>query len=209
MGTRLMVKPRMIRMCNSALLAEETARYPQLRRASQFFAGWPHRLGLCPNRLLPLYCLFGEQAEYMCSPGFSLGGSASGNKSLTLRCNASGSSSPPARSVRECKRVSCGLPPDIPNAVTNTEHVVRFSMFADYTCNPGYAAEGTKDVQVIRRRWTSIGEFSKSSAGSSSGTSCRMLSCGQAFAFAGANRQMGTFSVCDTATYNCEDGKNL
>ena len=80
--------------------------------------------------LIPLYCLPSSLATYHCNPGYILWGNAS------RLCSESGSWS---GVTPQCKPITCGQPPEIPNArSTLVNGSTLWRSFASYECKPGF-----------------------------------------------------------------------
>jgi len=111
--------------------------------------------------------VFKEEAKYSCDEGHTTTGAATGPKHFEVSCQADGTIS----DVLDCVRISCGLPPTLPNAGVSQEEVT-WDNKATYRCKEGYTETGVAgDSDTFEITCKEDGEFSGLSK-------CMAVECG-------------------------------
>lgn len=110
--------------------------------------------------------LYEEVVGYECLDGYRVGGMASGNASLDVKCGADGTSI----QLGSCSPASCGQPTSVSNSFVDIREYV-LPEEASYTCSRGYTTTGVPSgVTSFTRACEANGNFS-------TGHECPAVSC--------------------------------
>jgi len=150
---------------------------------------------------------FGENAEYGCTAGHSLDGTAAGATTLSLPCRADGT----FPSVSDCKPVNCGPPPSLIKAHPMMVGDVYFGGGVIYKCETGYSfdpASPVGEMLTLERQCKANGEFSSLPDQYKAGE-CKKVMCGEPPAVDNAvHTASGQSYFQDVVGYTCAEGSS-
>lgn len=150
-----------------------------------------------------------ENADYTCAEGFTLDGTWTGVASFSLTCGPEGNFHPP--SVPECKPVTCGDLPAVPNAVA-TATKLYFPGSAVYQCLSGYAFDASRPAdRALTVSCTALGQLKAASEDGGGGvpSRCSKVTCGEPRSVAGAVHTPGVRDFGQVVAYSCAEGHSV
>jgi hypothetical protein len=134
---------------------------------------------------------------YTCNSGYSTTGQPSATPSIfAVVCTANGQFTP----TQTCSKVTCGVPPNSPNADKSTTSSLLFGDSVQYACKLGYSVDGqASSSKDFTSTCQADGTFT-------SGGQCVAVNCGVPPAVGQATRPTAAVAYPNQVVYTCATG---